>query len=225
MATIPGASTDHADRVEAVPLVLEGKDVIETSELYRALVDAQSALGVGLAVVDLRTGRHVFVNDALAAMYGYTPEEMLAMPGLLVPVTGDIVEGRRKDGTPIRVEASLEPMEGDRAVVLVRDITEQELVARRYRTLVERVPAVVYEAEPGAHGRWRYVSPYIETMLGFPPGDWLADAALWAARLHPDDREMVLEQEQRLDDGERVSMEYRMVARDGSIVWVHDEAS
>jgi diguanylate cyclase (GGDEF)-like protein/PAS domain S-box-containing protein len=202
-----------------------GKDVIEASELYRALVDAQNALGMGLAVVDLRTGRHEFVNDALAEMYGYTPEEIEAMPELLVPVTATTVDARRKDGTPIRVAASLEPLQGDRALVLVRDVTRQERVERLFRTLVERVPAVVYEAEPGADGRWRYVSPYVETMLGYPPQDWLADPELWAARLHPDDREMVLEQERRLGEGERMSMEYRMIARDGSVVWVHDEAS
>src|SRR3954453_1577495 len=79
---------------------------------------------------------------------------------------------------------------------------------RRYRTLVERVPAVVYEAEPGADGRWRYVSPYVETMLGYAPAARLQDPRPWAARLHPEDRERVLELEQRLGQGERVSMEY-----------------
>jgi diguanylate cyclase (GGDEF)-like protein/PAS domain S-box-containing protein len=95
---------------------------------------------------------------------------------------------------------------------------------RRFRTLVERVPAVVYEAEPGVAGRWRYVSPYVSTLLGFDPVDWLENPDLWASRVHPDDRERVLEAEARLAGGERVAMEYRLLARDGSVVWVHDDA-
>lgn len=39
----------------------------------------------------------------------------------------------------------------------------------RYRTLVERVPAVVYTAGFGEAGAWSYVGPQIETLLGFTP--------------------------------------------------------
>src|SRR5919199_1575016 len=90
--------------------------------------------------------------------------------------------------------------------------------------LVERLPAVVYEAEAGAGGRWRYVSPYVETLLGIAPQELLEDPKLWAQRVHPDDREEVMTNEQRLAAGERLSMEYRMLARDGSVVWVRDDA-
>jgi PAS domain-containing protein len=36
-----------------------------------------------------------------------------------------------------------------------------------YPGLLERVPAIVYIAEPGATGRFQYVSPQIESILGF----------------------------------------------------------
>ena len=35
--------------------------------------------------------------------------------------------------------------------------------------LLERVPAIVYIAEAGETGRWHYVSPQIEHILGFTP--------------------------------------------------------
>src|SRR5689334_6196987 len=72
-----------------------------------------------------------------------------------------------------------------------------------YRHLVERLPAIVYAAELGENGRWRYVSPQIEKILGYTPEEWLADAELWAKLLHPDDRERALEQETRKTLGTR----------------------
>src|SRR3954451_13204171 len=95
---------------------------------------------------------------------------------------------------------------------------------RRFRTLVERLPAVVYEAEPGVKRRWRYVSPYVRALLGYSAEELMAAPGLWTSRLHEDDREAVLASEQRLAAGERVTMEYRLLARDGSVVWVRDDS-
>src|SRR5688500_1016347 len=96
---------------------------------------------------------------------------------------------------------------------------------RRFATLVERLPAIVYEAEPGAEGAWLYVSGFVETLLGYTPAEWQADPALWARSLHEDDREAVLAADERLTAGERIAIEYRMHARDGSVVWVRDESA
>jgi len=95
-----------------------------------------------------------------------------------------------------------------------------------YRHLVERLPAIVYAAELGENGRWRYVSPQIEKILGYTPEEWLADAGLWAKLLHPDDRERALEQETRKTLGNRnpPPVDYRMITRDGRTVWILDEA-
>jgi diguanylate cyclase (GGDEF)-like protein/PAS domain S-box-containing protein len=95
-----------------------------------------------------------------------------------------------------------------------------------YRYLVERLPAIVYAAELGENGRWRYVSPQIEEILGYTPEEWLADAGLWAKLLHPDDRERALEQETRKTLGNRnpPPVDYRMITRDGRTVWILDEA-
>src|ERR1035437_4843640 len=67
--------------------------------------------------------------------------------------------------------------------------------------LLQRVPAILYTADAGESGTWPYVSPQIETILGFTPDEWCADPDLWAARLHPDDRARVIEAERRMLDG------------------------
>ncbi|MDQ6732432.1 MAG: EAL domain-containing protein [Actinomycetota bacterium] len=92
--------------------------------------------------------------------------------------------------------------------------------------LLRRVPAILYIADPGQSGVWHYVSPQIEWILGFSSEEWCADPELWADRLHPDDRARVILTETGILQGAASSgaYEYRLVHRDGSIVWVRDDA-
>jgi PAS domain S-box-containing protein len=98
-----------------------------------------------------------------------------------------------------------------------------------YRTLLEQIPAIVYIW--GIAGGFEdiaeeYVSPQIEEVLGFRPEEWVENPQLWIDRLHPDDRAEVLDETARsVDAGEPFMLEYRMVARDGRVVWLHDVAS
>jgi PAS domain S-box-containing protein len=100
---------------------------------------------------------------------------------------------------------------------------------QRYRDLIEWLPATVYEAEFGPEGEWYYVSPHIVHLLGYTADEILDDAGLYYSRLHPDDRDEVMELERteaemaRRDDATIVS-EYRMLHRNGGVVWVRDEA-
>ena len=95
----------------------------------------------------------------------------------------------------------------------------------KYRSLVEGTPAIVYIAEFPKEGRWRYVSPQIESILGFASEEWIESPGLWQERLHPVDRDRVLREQNRdVHGGERALFEYRMVARDGEVVWIRDDA-
>jgi PAS domain S-box-containing protein len=102
----------------------------------------------------------------------------------------------------------------------------RNLLQAKYRALVEKLPAIVYEAEFGEQGAWTYVSPQIEEMLGFSPGRWMAEPDLWWQRLHPDDQSRAIADEARSRrTGEGLRSEYRMVAEDGRVVWFRDEAT
>ena len=115
-----------------------------------------------------------------------------------------------------------------------RDELEVALVERaaadsRYRVLVERVPAAVYidVQDPAVTdgGRLAYMSPQIEEILGYPPEAFLRDPELWHGLIHPDDLESALgAYDEHWATDRPLRADYRMTARDGSVVWVHDEA-
>jgi PAS domain S-box-containing protein len=97
----------------------------------------------------------------------------------------------------------------------------------RYRTLIEQIPAVsyVWDSDPAVKATFSYVSPQIASLLGYSREEWEEDGGLWIERLHPEDRDRLLEATDiSSSTGERFSEEYRYMARDGRIVWVHDES-
>lgn len=99
--------------------------------------------------------------------------------------------------------------------------------AANYPHLLELVPAIIYVAEAGAEGPWRYVSPQIERILGYTAEEWCTDPGLWVERLHPDDRALVLLHEAAASGGEpdTLAEEYRLLHRDGRAVWIRDDAT
>jgi len=99
----------------------------------------------------------------------------------------------------------------------------------RYRTLVEQVPAITYMdsvlKDDPTDVTPTYISPQLESVLGYTPEEWLADEDLWTKLVHPDDRAEVA----RIGDATRVaggpfSAEYRMIRRDGRIVWIRESS-
>jgi PAS domain S-box-containing protein len=95
----------------------------------------------------------------------------------------------------------------------------------KYRTLVERIPAITYTAEFGETAAWLYVSPQIEAILGFTPQEWMVRPNLWSRRLHPEDRDRVLaDEELSQESGRPMLCEYRLLTKQGRVVWVRDES-
>ncbi len=112
----------------------------------------------------------------------------------------------------------------------LRELRESEKALReaeeRYRTLVERIPVITYIQELPPHSRIIYISPQCESIKGYPAEEVLSDPEHWVRILHPDDREAVLAEDERTDrTGEPFVVEYRQIAKDGSVVCVRDEAT
>jgi PAS domain S-box-containing protein len=147
----------------------------------------------------------------------------------------------RKDGSVawVRDEAALVRDAEDHPLFwqgVMVDITEQkeaqlqlQEAEKRYRALVEHIPAVTYidavdPLEP-MHTRLVYVSPQVETMFGYRVVDWLGELDGWRNAIHPEDRERIVDDDTHANaTGQTFREEYRVLTKDGSVMWVHDES-
>ncbi len=106
-----------------------------------------------------------------------------------------------------------------------RDERAREEAETLYRSLVEQLSAVTYIAELGVEGEWLFVSPQIESLLGYSAQEWRANAGNWIENVHPDDRHIVLAAEAATEAGDPFRAEYRMFRRDGQLIWINDSGS
>jgi len=101
----------------------------------------------------------------------------------------------------------------------------QELHPEAYRALVEGAPAILYIDRPDELSTNLYTSPQIVELLGYSVEEWMRDSELWVRSLHPADRERVVQEHRTSNvNGERFLCEYRILAKDGRVVWIRDEA-
>jgi PAS domain S-box-containing protein len=100
-----------------------------------------------------------------------------------------------------------------------------------FRTMVEQNPAVFYinsiDPDDPTRSLTQYIGPGAEELTGIPVARMIADPDLWRTMIHPDDREMVFaaDASSNIEGSDRFALEYRIVRKDGSVVWVLDEAT
>jgi PAS domain S-box-containing protein len=95
----------------------------------------------------------------------------------------------------------------------------------KYRTLIEQLPAVVFLVYLENGSGEAYVSPQIEQMLGFSQEEWLEDPIRWYQQIHPDDKSRWSgEAAAMFLSGNPLRSVYRVIARDGHVVYFHCEA-
>ena len=144
---------------------------------------------------------------------------------------------RHKDGGDLAVSLTVAPIPSETgettgAVVITRDIGEPQRAEARqreseakYRALTEHLPTITYLHPLGERGTPLYVSPQVGSVLGYSADEWLAKPNLFFQLVHQEDRERVSAEIAAAATGARpLRCEYRMLSRDGRVVWVHDEA-
>jgi diguanylate cyclase (GGDEF)-like protein/PAS domain S-box-containing protein len=173
----------------------------------------------GISAVWLFGGALFLAVLAVAVVAGSVPELVWATVALAAAALAIVV------GAGLLLLKRLR----DTGATLERTSREAVETAARLRVLIEHVPAAVYidMADPDVSdgGRLAYMSPQIRGILGFEPEEFIGDPELWPSRIHPDDREASLAAyEAHWLTGEPLRAEYRMIARDGTEIWVRDEA-
>ncbi len=140
----------------------------------------------------------------------------------------------RKDGTPYWLSIDAQPVRDARGkvvkfVAVECDVTTRKLAElaeeaerRRAEEIIASTPGIVWEIDLKSF-RFTYVSPAAENILGYPVCDWLTHENFWAEHLHPEDGARTLEFcRAQTAEGKDHEIEYRMRAKDGRYVWLHD---
>jgi PAS domain S-box-containing protein len=135
----------------------------------------------------------------------------------------------RKNGDIVPVEVSVTAIRGGHFQAILRDISERKRADEalqqahwNYMTLVNSIDGIVWEADAQSFA-FSFVSPQAERMLGYPLARWTTEPTFWKDHIHPDDREWATNFCVSATHAKRPhDFEYRMVAADGRIVWLHD---
>jgi PAS domain S-box-containing protein len=195
-------------------------------------------------------GRYLYGNRALLDLYGLTPERLRLehiwqrIPGLtqerwqgfwrdMVSSGMHLADARliRKDGSEVPVEVLSTLVEaGDLKVAcnIARDLTEFQRTERERKEREQQL-ALVMEGAGVGYCDWHVSTGILEMdatvdrLLGYQPGELPRLISAWFDHLHPDDRERTFSLMQPFLDGDPgiYEAEYRMVRKDGSVVWMH----
>jgi PAS domain S-box-containing protein len=168
--------------------------------------------------------------------YELFAQELIALADGRTRFSGETV-GKTLRGRVVNyaIQLSLAPGAKEtwsKVLISVSEITERKraeaalrAAEAKYRTLVEQLPLVTYAVDLKS-GAVIYVSPQIEDLLGYPAAQWLSERQNWYSVLHPDDRDGVLAATEAAHASDKAFRgEYRLVASDGRVVWVRDEAT
>jgi PAS domain S-box-containing protein len=92
---------------------------------------------------------------------------------------------------------------------------------KQMKCLLESTNAIPWVID-WATKEFSYIGPQIEKLLGYPRDSWV-DASVWSERIHPEDRERVVNYcISQSEDGEDHYADYRALTKDGSVVWIRD---
>ncbi len=228
-AVLLGDGHDGAARVVAAsPRFPDAASVLAAA---RALLPARSHAGAGvpaIAVIDL-AGRAEASSvwpiglagiRALWALPFGDAAERDAGPGMLVVL-------RENERPPAEAEAAALRDAAVLAALAVRGTRATAAAAEvetRYAALVDQLPGIVYIEHLEGDADF-FISDAAETILGYAAADLVAGNPSWISLIHPDDDDRVEQAARRSDaDGGPFDEVYRMVARDGGVVWIRNQA-
>jgi two-component system sensor histidine kinase UhpB len=90
-----------------------------------------------------------------------------------------------------------------------------------YRQLVDSAHAILWMAT--LQFQCTFVSKEAESILGYPVEQWVSEPTFWRDHIHPEDRERAVAfSAQSMLERKPFDFEYRMIAKDGSVVWFRD---
>lgn len=134
----------------------------------------------------------------------------------------------------VRLTGKVEAIDGLRTRVYgaMQDVTDRQLAQKeltitqgKFQNFVETVDGIVWEADPNTF-EFSFVGDQVKYILGYTPAEWLSEPDFWAKHIHQDDvREAIAFCRRSTEEGKNHSFDYRMIRKDGRVIWIRDIVS
>ncbi|PKP47088.1 MAG: hypothetical protein CVT94_12540 [Bacteroidetes bacterium HGW-Bacteroidetes-11] len=222
------------------------KRVQESEEKYRSLVEQAND-----GIVILQDGKVMFINKMMANILGYSVDEIIDNSFLTYIAEGErerIIDLYRRrqagDDVPsiyesvlVQKDGTLKPVEFNNGIIsyngkiatqtYIRDITERKAAQQalieseqRYALAVEGVNEGIFDwnLETGSV----YFSNHYKSILGLDPYEMQNELSEWENRIHPDDKERILQANRDFISGKTsvYNPEYRLLHSSGEYRWI-----
>jgi PAS domain S-box-containing protein len=117
----------------------------------------------------------------------------------------------------------------ERVIVSTEDITnrlESERIIidtkQNVESLINTIDGIVWECDATTYN-FGFISDKVTNILGYTPEEWVNDPHFWSNHIHPEDKEWVQSYcKIKVNDNQDHDFEYRMIAKDGKVVWLRD---
>ena len=150
---------------------------------------------------------------------------------------GELIN-RKKDGSFYYEDQTITPIKDSSGeiknfIAIKEDITpvqmaNEKLIAseERFRILIESVHAQFYMSHYTKDRKFQnyYISDGFENLTGYPKEKFMSDWRFWSSIVHPDDQPKTDEAVKKILRGQNSELEYRIIRKDGEIIWVSDNA-
>ncbi|MDG6773816.1 diguanylate cyclase [Thiomicrorhabdus sp. ZW0627] len=113
----------------------------------------------------------------------------------------------------------------------VLDVTDRvwserniQLLKEQYQSLVQSIPEIVFRCKMDKHWTMLFMNDAIEQVTGYPASDFIFNRKRsWISVVHPDDRDGIeFVENEACENGETYEIEYRLVHKNGDIVYVKE---
>lgn len=117
----------------------------------------------------------------------------------------------------------------ERVIISMEDITERKSSQKvilasqeRIETLINTIDGIVWECDASTF-KFNFISKKVEKILGYTVEEWLEDPNFWIDHIYHEDRDWTVEYcANQTTQRKEHEFEYRMIAKDGRIVWLRD---
>ena len=154
--------------------------------------------------------------------------ETMRNPVIVIDAADHIVDSNPAAGFLLRDSGAPSDRGLSGRVIVLHETTERRMMEtvlraseEKYRTLIESIDQVIFSLD--LKGTFTYVSPVVEKVSGYTPAEIVGSP--FSRFVHPDDLSLVARNMEARYRGERVQNEFRVIDRNGAVLYVRTASS